>query len=134
GAVALQHPHGSDQEETDAALTLRTLAGMGTNPNVGAALVVGFGYEQVSAEELAERIRPSGKPVESLTAAACGGTVRLIEEGAAAARRLAETIQRQERVSASLSHLILGTNCGGSDATSGIASNPSLGVCSDKIV
>lgn len=134
GAVALQHPHGDDQLGEDASRTFEVLAGTGCNPNVGAVLVVGLGYEETSPVGLAERIAASGRQAVAVTTEAVGGTVRAIERGIELAREMAESLQRVQRARASLADLILGTNCGGSDTTSGLASNPALGVASDAVV
>ena len=52
----------------------RTLAGFGTNPNVAAVLIIGNGCEELSTEEIAKEIAPTGKRVESLVIQDAGGT------------------------------------------------------------
>lgn len=134
GAVALPHQHGCCQVGVDYEQTMRTLAGLGKNPNVGAALVVGLGCEGAQADAVAERIAESGKPVETLVIQQQGGTLGAIQRGASMAARLSMFLSEQTRTEFDISELILGLECGGSDPTSGIASNPVQGVCSDLLI
>ncbi len=56
GAIALPNQHGA-QIGPDLEVTARTLAGLGTNPNVAAVLVIGLGCESVQAERLHKRLQ-----------------------------------------------------------------------------
>lgn len=134
GAVAVPHQHGCAQIGADRDQTARTLAGTVANPNVGAAIVVGLGCETVSAEEVAAAAAASGKPVVHLTIQGEGGTLACIRRGAEHARKLAAELSAMDRRPFPLRYLVLGTECGGSDTTSGLAANPALGVASDLVV
>ena len=57
-------PFGRTQIGHDFEVTLRTLAGIGCHPNIASVLVLGLSLS--SANALADRIRPSGKPIEVL--------------------------------------------------------------------
>ncbi len=103
-------------------------------PNVGAVLVIALGCEQVVAQHLADAARRLGKPVEILAIQSEGGTVRSTEKGRLIAQSLAGTLSTQERVWCDVSELILSLKCGGSDYTSGLASNPTLGRVTDRLV
>jgi len=105
-----------------------------THPNVGGALLVSLGCEGFNRESLHEHIQESGRPVETLVIQEEGGTVKTVEEGERAVRRLLDDIGSVERTSIEISDLVVGTICGGSDGTSGITANPAVGHCFDKLV
>ena len=132
--VALPHLAGCGQLGPDMQLTHRTLAAYCEHPNVGAVLVVALGCEQVIAEVLAGSARHAGKPAEILAIQDEGGTVRTIARGREIASRLADDVARASRVPCDASALILSLKCGGSDYTSGLASNPALGRVADRLV
>ena len=134
GTVALPHTHGCCQMGDDHRQTVRTLIGLGTNPNVAAVLVVTLGCEGVEASAVLEGIKGAGKPVRSVGIQAGGGTAATTREGAAILHELAEEAGRHEKIAADIGDLILGMECGGSDATSGLVANPVLGVVSDRLV
>lgn len=134
GAVFVPNQHGCCQIGSDQEQTERTLEGFGKNANVGAVLVVGLGCDGIQADELAARIAVSGKPVESITIQKCGGTLKAISIGAEKAAAMDAVLSTQVRVEGDVSDLVLGMECGGSDPTSGLASNPSIGYVSDKLV
>ena len=132
GAIALPHPYGCAQFDVDRVSD--TLAGIGAHPNVGATIVVGLGCEIVQADELAARISAAGKTVEVLNIQREGGTLRTIARGRELAYKLAGHLATQRRQPVSLDKLVLATECGGSDATSGLAANPVVGAVADRVV
>jgi altronate dehydratase large subunit len=134
GCVCLVHPHGCDEVGDDADQTLRTLAGSGRSPNVAASLVVGLGCEVTRPDRLVEAIAVSNKPVECVVIQEVGGSIKTIEKGAEIARHLVAHASRTARQAFPISELILATECGGSDATSGLSANPVLGIVSDMMV
>ena len=134
GAVAIPHQHGCCQVGEDYKQTVRTLVGFGRNPNVGAVLVVGLGCEGIQPQVVAEEIAKSGKPVETITIQQCGGTLKTISAGAEICAGFARILAAQEREEFDISELVLGLECGGSDPTSGIASNPSVGRASNRLI
>ena len=117
-------------------VTHETLAAYCGHPNVGAVLVVALGCEQVVAQELADAARRAGKPAEIVAIQGEGGTVARDREGhRASRRRFAGDARRARSASgATSSELILSLKCGGSDYTSGLASNPALGRVADRLV
>ena len=131
GAIALPHPYGCAQLDADRVAD--TLAGIGAHPNVGAAIVVGLGCEMVQADHLAARIAVTGQTVEALSIQREGGTRATIARGRELARKLAAHLAAQRREPAPLSKLVLATECGGSDATSGLAANPVIGAMADRV-
>ena len=133
-AVALPHLAGCGQLGPDMTVTHETLAAYCAHPNVGAVVVIALGCEQVIAQHLAEAARKQGKPAEIVAIQGEGGTVRATEKGARIAQALAGTLATQQREWCDASDLILSLKCGGSDYTSGLASNPTLGRVTDRLV
>ncbi len=115
----------------DLEVSLNTLAGMGRNPNIAAVLLVGL--EEGTTEEVARRIRPSGKPVESVTLQP-NGTINVIAEGTRKALKLALDASRLRREPCPMSDLLIGVECGGSDTTSGLTCNPTIGAMADRLI
>ena len=132
--TALPHLAGCGQLGPDMRLTHDTLAAYCGHPNVGAVVVVALGCEQVVAQMLAEAARRHGKPVEIVAIQAEGGTVRATEKGITLARTFAGMLAAQPRAWCDASELVLSLKCGGSDYTSGLASNPTLGRVTDRLV
>ncbi|MGI6449597.1 MAG: UxaA family hydrolase [Desulfitobacteriia bacterium] len=133
-AVALPNQHGCCQLGADHEQTLKTLIGLGKNPNVGAVLVIGLGCEGISAAAVAEEIALTGKPAESIIIQERGGTLQATALGVQIASKIARDISLLTRQEYPLSELFLAVECGGSDFTSGLASNPAVGVASDLLV
>lgn len=115
----------------DLDVSLNTLAGMGRNPNIAAVLLVGL--EEGTTEEVARRIRPSGKPVEAVTLQP-NGTINVIAEGTRKALKLALAASHLRREPCPVSDLRVGVECGGSDTTSGLTCNPTIGAMADRII
>jgi altronate dehydratase large subunit len=132
GAVALAPGAGRGLMGEDWAQHVRTLTALGTNPNVVGAVVVSL--EPVSAQAVAEGIAKTGRPVEVISLQDIGGTVRATEVGIRAASAIAASAAYRKRVPLPWSGLIVGLECGGSDGTSGIVSNPATGIVADRIV
>jgi altronate dehydratase large subunit len=134
GTISIPHQHGCAQLAFDAEQTARTLIGVGKNPNVAAVLVVGLGCEVVNSTMVASKIAESGKPVENLIIQEIGGSPKTIKEGIKISRQMVSFASRLKREKANLDSLILGVECGGSDACSGLSANPALGVVSDLLI
>jgi altronate dehydratase large subunit len=133
-AVALPHQHGCCQLGADFDQTSRTLAGLGANPNVGAVLVVSLGCEGMQAVALADSIRKAGKIVDVVSIQEGGGSTRAVESGRRKLQDMAHAAAGLPQSDAGLDSLILGTECGGSDATSGLVANPAVGIVSDRLI
>lgn len=115
----------------DLQIAFDTLAGMGRNPNVAAVLLVGL--EEGTTEEVARRIRPSGKPVEAINLQP-DGTINAVAQGTRRALRLVVAASGARRQPCPTSSLLIGVECGGSDTTSGLTCNPTIGALSDRII
>ena len=119
----------------DMRVTHETLAAYCGHPNVGAVVVIALGCEQVVAQMLADAARAHGKPAEIVAIQSEGGTVRATAKGSAIAQAFAGALgRRRARVVRHRRSSILSLKCGGSDYTSGLASNPALGRVTDRLV
>jgi altronate dehydratase large subunit len=134
GTISIPHPHGCAQLAFDAEQTARTLIGIGKNPNVTAVLVIGLGCEVVDSAMIASKIAESGKSVKNLIIQEVGGSPKTVKEGVKIAREMVSFASRLKREKANIDSLILGVECGGSDACSGLSANPALGVASNMLV
>jgi altronate dehydratase large subunit len=131
--AALPHLAGCGQLGPDLAVTHDTLAAYCQHPNVGAVIVVALGCEQVVAQRLADTARRAGKPAQIIAIQTEGGTVRTTARGVEIARAFAEQVARVEREWCHASSIVLSVKCGGSDYTSGLASNPVVGRVADRL-
>jgi altronate dehydratase large subunit len=133
-ATALPHLAGCGQLGPDMRLTHDTLAAYCGHPNIGAVLVVALGCEQVIAQRLADAARRAGKPAEILAIQSEGGTVRTTAKGIEIAQAMAARLATEGREWCEAGDLVLSLKCGGSDYTSGLASNPTLGRVADRLI
>ena len=135
GTVSFIHQHGCAQVGVDYKQTFRTYVGMGSNPNVYGVVVLGLGCETHQGWIVADAIKKAtGKPVELVSIQDHGGTLMAIAQGAKIAAQMVQDASAQSRELCDFSELIVGTECGGSDACSGLSANPAVGVISDMLV
>ena len=134
-AVAITHPLGCGQFGPDFTYTQRTLVGLGSNPNIYGAIIVGLGCENMSNKLIAKNIKREKKPVEYFNLQDVkGGSKAAIEKGIIIGKQMSEEAKELKREPFDFSHIVLGLECGGSDSISGISANPAVGIVSDKIV
>ena len=112
----------------------RMLRQLCTHPNVGAALLVSLGCEGFNREELLREIRATGRPAGTMVIQESGGTRKTIAEGRTWIEAALKEVGAVKRAEMEVSDLIVGTVCGGSDATSGITANPAVGRAFDRLV
>jgi altronate hydrolase len=112
----------------------RMLNQLCTHPNVGAVLLVSLGCESFNRTDLAAHIAASGRPVETVVIQQTQGTQSSIAAGRAWVEFALNQIGQVPKVEMALDELIVGTICGGSDATSGITANPAIGRAFDLLV
>ncbi|MBP9837239.1 MAG: altronate dehydratase [Proteobacteria bacterium] len=143
GVIAITHQTGcgvvyasEDHEQLE-----RTLAGYAEHPNVSGYLVIGLGCETVQAKPFADKHlvqlgKRSAAQSSSLvmTLQEEGGTKKTVAKAIAAMEELLQEANKLKREAIPVSELVLGLNCGGSDAFSGITANPALGYASDLLV
>jgi len=132
--VYLPNVAGCGQMGEDRTVVRKTLVGFGTNPNIFSVLVVGLGCEELTPDEIRKGIIPSGKRVEVVTIQDVGGTRKTTALGKRIVKEMLQDAAKLSREPIPVSELILGTECGGSDYTSGLASNPAVGIVCDMLV
>ncbi|MDU1912631.1 UxaA family hydrolase [Fusobacterium sp.] len=135
GAVTFNNQNGCSQVAGDQQLTMDVMAGMAANPNVYGIIVVSLGCENCQMDLVVDAIRErTNKPMETFIIQENGGTITTIERAVRAGRKMAQEASRLQREEFPISELIVGTECGGSDPTSGLASNVLIGELSDRLV
>ncbi len=112
----------------------RCLSGIAAHPNVGGVLIIGLGCEVMQADVIARDAAASGVPTRMLGIQEVGGVGPAIRRGIDEVTALLQEVNLARRSSVPLSDLIVGTECGGSDAYSGITANPLLGYVGDMFV
>lgn len=132
GTVPLWAAYGRGMFGEDADQHFRTLIGYATHPNVAAVLVISM--EPKSASALAEAVARTGRPVAWLAVQTEGGTQRTVDAGVRLASGMVVQAGRILREPVALADLIIGVECGASDATSGLTANAITGQVADWMV
>ncbi len=114
--------------------TLSNIINAGCNPNVAGALVLAMGCGSIDPELVANPINKTGRLAKSLTCIKNGGTKKTITQGIELAKEIESFAKTFKRQPVDISKLVVGVKCGGSDTSSGIASNPSVGKAADLLV
>jgi len=112
----------------------RMLQRLCTHSNVWGALLVSLGCEGFDRFSLSKAIASSGRSVKVIGVQDTGGTMKTIELGCAWIEDALERMKDNPRENMAFEELVVGTICGGSDASSGITANPGIGRCFDRIV
>lgn len=112
----------------------RMMQSLCTHPNVGGVVICSLGCENFQRNALLDKVTNSGREGELIVIQEEGGTRKAIERGINAVRHMLSLLREQQRTTMSLSHLCIGTVCGGSDAWSGLTANPSVGVTFDNLI
>jgi altronate dehydratase large subunit len=132
GAVAVSHDW-SQVIEKDHERIIHSLAGNATNPNLYATVLLRLGTP--IEDEVIHRAKKYGKTkLIEVSLSEAKSIEKLTQIGIDRANELLKEAKAQQRVSAPISAIVLGLECGGSDAYSGITANPALGVASDELV
>ncbi len=133
GVVALTHAYGCGVaiNAPDAVVPIRTLQNMALNPNFGGeVLVVGLGCEKLAPE----RLVPAGVDdaiMRMQDQEGFGASVAKIMEMADARLKI---LNQRRRETCPAADLVIGLQCGGSDAFSGVTANPAVGYAADLLV
>lgn len=130
--IAFPHPYGCSQMGDDQENTRTILADLINHPNAGGVLVLGLGCENSNIDVLKPYIGDyDEKRVKFLVSQECEDEVseslKLISE-------LIDYASAAKREPVSVSELIIGMKCGGSDGFSGITANPLVGNFSDLLI
>lgn len=135
GAVSFHNQNGCSQVPSDQQLTMDVMAGYAANPNVYGTVVVSLGCENCQMDLVVKAIRErTNKPLEQVIIQETGGSLKAIELATRLTREMVRSAAAVTRVEVPITELILGTECGGSDPTSGLAANPLVGLLSDWLV
>ena len=135
GAVSFINQNGCGESSRNLRRTRDVLLGLAAHPNVYGVVAIGLGCEINRMDDfLAELKARTSKPVEALLIQEEGGTIETVAKAKKIARRMIIEASMCRREECDLSELVLGVECGGSDATSGLVSNPVMGLVSDRVV
>jgi altronate dehydratase large subunit len=134
GTTPFLHHQGCCQTPVDINRVTDVLIGLGKNPNLAAVLLVSLGCESTNVDRVAKSIAETGKPVEIVTIQEEGGAAKAVAKGILLAQAMVTAASELKREPFPISELVLGLKCGSSDTTSGLSSNPVVGILSDLIV
>lgn len=135
GTVSFVSQGGCAEAEKDLEQTRNVLLGMHANPNVYGTIAIGLGCEFNNMQEFIRLAKErTNKPIVGFTIQELGGSINTIAVATRAAQQMVSEASEVMREKCPLSELILGIECGGSDATSGLVSNPVMGLVSDKLI
>lgn len=130
--IAFPHPYGCSQMGDDQEHTRQILADLINHPNAGGVLVLGLGCENSNIDVLKNYIGDYDENrVRFLVAQECEDE---IAEAVEVVKELIEYASGFEREPVSVSRLVIGMKCGGSDGLSGITANPLVGRFSDTLI
>ncbi|MCX7317977.1 MAG: galactarate dehydratase, partial [Hyphomicrobiales bacterium] len=133
--VAITHGYGCGVaiNAPDAYIPIRTLQNIARNPNFGGeVMVVGLGCEKLAPERLLLSDDPGG--MMRLQDESNRGFGDMVDTIVAMADQRLTILNRRKRETVPASELVIGLQCGGSDAFSGVTANPALGFASDLLV
>jgi altronate dehydratase large subunit len=118
----------------DEAQHFRIMGHLAGHPNVGAAIIIGL--EPMTSGAIAEAAAQASPwmPIEIVTIHETGGTLKTTSRALELAGKLGPHLSTAQREPCGLEELTLGTECGGSDTTSGLVSNPVTGMVADRVV
>jgi altronate hydrolase len=139
GVVAIPHNKGCGcSDGSNIEVMLRTLANYASHPNVGGVIFIGLGCEKTNLTAVEKYLQKEhvefGKPVVRFGIQEVGGTQAVIDRGLKEVAAMLPILNEATRSTASMSELILGVKCGGSDGFSGLSANPALGRSADLLV
>jgi len=131
--IAIANPSGCILLENEMQRVKTILISMARNPNVGGVIFVGLGCE---GEDAGWYCREMGdeKPNDFIRIQDDGDERESYKRLEAMALKMREELASQKREEASVADIRVGTECGGSDWTTAIVSNPAIGIVSDIIV
>ena len=135
GAVTITNQNGGSPVASDQQLTMDVMAGFAANPNVYGTVVVSLGCENCQMDLVVKAIRErTNKPLKQVIIQEAGGTLKAIDQAVRYAKEMVAEASLLQKEEFPLSELIVGTECGGSDPTSGLAANVLIGQLSDLMV
>lgn len=144
--IGLEHSYGCGVaiDAPDAVIPIRTLKNIALNPNFsGEVMVVSLGCEKLQPARLLppgsfpivdERDPGAGPETICLQDDAHVGFMSMLDDIVQTARPHLERLNARRRETVPASELVVGVQCGGSDAFSGVTANPAVGFCADLLV
>lgn len=132
GLYTFPHPFGCSQMGEDHANTRKILADLVRHPNAGGVLVLGLGCENLTMDQFQEELGEWDE--DRVKFLICQNVEDEIETGSKLLAELAQYASQFTREDISISELIVGMKCGGSDGLSGITANPAVGRFSDRLI
>jgi len=135
GVVAVTHPYGCGVaiNAREASIPIRAVTNVIRHPNFGGEImVVGLGCEKLTYDRVLPR--EDITPENVLTLQDYPGHDAMMDAILAMAEKKLQKLDRRRREPLPLSELLIGMQCGGSDAFSGITANPSAGYAADMLV
>ena len=151
--VGLEHTYGCGVaiDAPGAEIPIRTLRNISLNPNFGGeVMVVSLGCEKLQPERLLppgsfaivdeRNVADVGAAEEAVLDVVCLqddahiGFMSMIDSIVAKAEEHLERLNARRRETVPASELVVGVQCGGSDAFSGVTANPAVGFCTDLLV
>ena len=135
GSVTFNNQLGCSQVASDQQLTMDVMAGYAANPNVYGTVVVSLGCENCQMDLVVKAIQErTNKPLKQVIIQEVGGTLKAVDMAVRYAKEMAAEASLLQKEEFPISELIVGTECGGSDPTSGLAANVLIGELSDRLV
>lgn len=138
GVVALSHNYGCGIaiDAPAAVIPIRTIKHIARNPNFGnETMIIGLGCEKLRPERLLDKADQNGKDtILYLQDESFAGFDEIVQGIMEMAERHLEKLNQRQRETCPASDLVVGMQCGGSDAFSGLTANPVAGYAADLIV
>lgn len=131
--VALNHNYGCGVaiDAPEAIIPIRTLQNLATHPNFGGEImIVGLGCEKL----LPGKMVPNTGAATIVILQEQHGFSNMVEKIMEEAAKQLKKINSRQRVTCPVSDLVVGMQCGGSDAFSGVTANPAVGYAADLLV
>jgi galactarate dehydratase len=131
--IALKHNYGCGVaiNAPEAVVPIRTIQNLATHPNFGGELlIVGLGCEKLQPD----RVLPGGDKNNIIVLQEQHGFEQMVKAIMEAAEKRLIRLNHRQRVTCPASDLVIGLQCGGSDAFSGVTANPAVGYAADLLV
>lgn len=135
--VAINHSYGCGVaiHAPDAAIPIRTLKNLTRNPNFGdEVLVLGLGCEKLEPQLLVPKSHDLGEDMVCMQQEELVGFQAMADRILTMAEEKLARLNARRRTPCPASDLVVGVQCGGSDAFSGVTANPAVGFAADMIV
>ena len=135
--ITINHQYGCGVaiDAPEAKVPQRIIRNIATHPNFGGEfMLVGLGCEKFTPERFCEWWPALNTPENVIILQNCGGQAAMLQAILEMAERKLARLEARRRERLPLADLVVGMQCGGSDAFSGITANPAAGYAADLIV